>query len=127
MAGLDLTYQFVVDDQLASELRQIANPGAVMLADLVASYLRQVELVRGERRGGLHDPVAVLAVTHPSIVQHALRRVDVELQGTYTRGMTVVDQRAPTAGQPAPNVWHGHTLDHPAALAALLAAVSAHG
>jgi inosine-uridine nucleoside N-ribohydrolase len=127
MAGLDLTHQFVVDDRLADHLREIANPGAVMLADLVASYLDHVETVRGERQGGLHDPCAVLAVTHPQVIQHTLRPVGVELAGTHTRGMTVVDQRPPVPGLPQGNVWHGHTLDQPAALAALLRAVRAHG
>jgi inosine-uridine nucleoside N-ribohydrolase len=127
MAGLDLTHQFVVDDRLADHLREIANPGGLMLADLVVSYLDHVEKVRGERQGGLHDPCAVLAVTHPSLIRHTLRQVDVELAGAHTRGMTVVDQRPPVPGRPPGNVWHGHTLDHPAALAALLAAVRAHG
>lgn len=128
MAGLDLTHQFVVDDALATDLRAIETPGATMLADLVLSYLDQVEKIRDVRRGGLHDPCAVLAVTHPDIVARAKRRVDVELAGTHTRAMTVVDQR-PEQGvdDPDGNVWHGHTLDHPAALDALLRAVRAHG
>jgi inosine-uridine nucleoside N-ribohydrolase len=127
MAGLDLTHQFVLDDRLAVEVRRIANPGATMLADLMVSYLDQVEKARGLRRGGLHDPCAVLAVTHPAVIQHTLRPVDVELAGTHTRGMTVVDQRPPVGGVDGGNVWHGHTLDHPAALAALLEAIEAHG
>jgi inosine-uridine nucleoside N-ribohydrolase len=128
MAGLDLTHQFAVDDDLASSLRAIGTAGAVMLADLVVAYLDQVEAIRGRRRGGFHDPCAVLAVTHPGIVERTLRRVAVELAGTHTRGMTVVDQRRPTGDDdPGGNVWHGHTLDHPAALGALLEAVEAHG
>jgi inosine-uridine nucleoside N-ribohydrolase len=129
MAGLDLTHQFVVDDGLAVELRRIGHPGAVMLADLVVGYLDRVELVaRGRRRGGLHDPCAVMAVTHPELITHVRRRVDVELTGTLTRGMTVIDQRWPIQlDDEDGNVWHGHTLDYPGALTALLAAVSAYG
>ena len=128
MAGLDLTHQFIVDDELSDRLRAIGSAGAIMLADLVLAYLDQIEAIRGRRQGGLHDPCAVLAVTHPEIVGRSLRRVAVELTGTHTRGMTVVDQR-PSAGHDDPdgNVWHGHTLDHSAALAALLEAVEAHG
>ena len=127
MAGLDLTHQFVVDDDLATALRATGSNGGVMLADLVLAYLDQVEAIRGIRQGGFHDPCAVLAVTHPDLVRRTLRRVDVELAGTHTRGMTVVDQRPPPGhDDPDGNVWHGHTLDHPAALAALLDAVRAH-
>ena len=128
MAGLDLTHQFVVDDELEAQLRAVATAGAVMLADLVLAYLDQLEAIRGTRRGGFHDPCAVLAVTHPEIVQRTLRRVEVELAGIHTRAMTVVDQRLPAGvDDPNGNVWHGHTLDRPAALAAVLEAVAAHG
>ena len=128
MAGLDLTRQFTVDDDLAHALRALGNPGGALLADLVVGYLDRVEAVRGARGGGLHDPCAVLAVTHPGLVSHTRRQVGIELTGTLTRGMTVVDQRLPAGiDDPDGNVWHGHTLDHPAALAALLAAVAALG
>ncbi|MGF1598523.1 MAG: nucleoside hydrolase [Acidimicrobiales bacterium] len=128
MAGLDLTHQFVVDDDLADRLRAIASPGAVMLADLVVAYLDRVEAIRGWRRGGLHDPCAVLAVTHPHLFRHRRRRVGVELTGTLTRGMTVVDRRpADDVDDDGGNVHHGQRLDHPGALAALLEAVAAHG
>ncbi len=128
MAGLDLTPQFIVDDELSSKLRALATDGALMLADLVSAYLDQLEAIRGVRRGGFHDPCAVLAVTHPEIVDRTRRRVEVELAGTHTRAMTVVDQRPPPGvDDPAGNVWHGHTLDHRAALSALLEAVAAHG
>lgn len=129
MAGLDLTHQFVVDDELTEQLRSIANPGAHMLADLTRSYLDQVASIRGLRLGGLHDPCAVLALTHPELIEHTMRPVTVELDGSLTRGMTIVDQRPGAArgdgGQG--NVWHGHTLDHQGAVTALVEAVGAHG
>ena len=84
--------------------------------------------MRGIRGGGLHDPCAVLAVTQSGLVSLTRRQVGVELAGTLTRGMTVVDQRLPVGvDDPDGNVWHGHTLDHPAALAALLDAVAGRG
>lgn len=126
MAGLDLTRQFVVDDGLAADLRAIGSDGAVVLSDLVVAYLDQTEQIRGTRIGGLHDPCAVLAVTHPEVIRSEARRVDVELTGTHTRGMTVVDQRPPTPGEDPSgrNVLHGHTLDHERARQLVLAAVA---
>jgi inosine-uridine nucleoside N-ribohydrolase len=134
MAGLDLTMQFPVDDALEADLRALGGTGARVLADLIQSYLDQAEHRTGQRRGGLHDPCAVLAVTHPEVITSQLRRVDVELDGRLTRGMTVVDRRpAPAGGReprtddgaPAPNVHHGHTLDRAAARRLVLEAVSA--
>ncbi len=123
MAGLDLTEQFVVDDALAANVRSIGTPGATVIADLMLSYLDNIESIRGERRGGLHDPCAVLAVTHPDLVDHQPRSVAVELNGTLTRGMTVVDRRKrPDAG---PNVAHGHRIDHVTARRLVIEALTA--
>ena len=82
MAGLDLTHQFVVDDDLAAALRAIGNDGSTMLADLMVSYLDQVEAIRGVRRGGLHDPCAVLAVTHPTLIEHTPRTLPWSWRGS---------------------------------------------
>jgi inosine-uridine nucleoside N-ribohydrolase len=133
MAGLDLTAQFPVDDALSADLRGLGGVGARLLADLIDAYLDRAEVLTGARIGGLHDPCAVLAVTHPEVVRSELRRVDVELNGSLTRGMTVVDQRpAPPGGRqgresdeaPPANVHHGHTLDHPVARGLVLDAIA---
>jgi inosine-uridine nucleoside N-ribohydrolase len=52
-----------------------------------------MEGLTGERRAALHDPCSVLAVTHPELFEFVARPVAVELAGTHTRGMTVVDER----------------------------------
>ncbi|MEM7272093.1 MAG: nucleoside hydrolase [Actinomycetota bacterium] len=123
MAGLDLTHQFLVDDDLANDIGVLGGRGARVLADLMGSYLDQIEKVRGLRLGGLHDPCAVLAVTNPEVIGTEARHVDVELTGTITRGMTVVDQRPGRSDRP--NVNHGHTLDHGAARQLILDAIAA--
>lgn len=125
MAGLDLTHQFVVDDALADDIRAVNNPGATVLADLMNSYLDQAEKLGAGRLGGLHDPCAVLAVTHPEVVSSTARHVAVELDGSITRGMTVVDQRRARTGEP--NVFHGHTLDHPKARSLIIEAIAGLG
>lgn len=123
MAGLDLTHQFVVDDPLATDIADTGGPGARILSDLILSYLEHAERRGSPRIGGLHDPCAVLAVTHPEAIEHRERHVAVELTGTHTRGMTVVDQRR--SGAAAPTVGHGHTLDHPLARRLTIAAIEA--
>lgn len=126
MAGLDLTHQFVVDDSLESDVRAVDNAGAVMLADLFANYLDAAEQRNGVRRGGLHDPCAVLAITHPELIASTPRHVAIELNGAVTRGMTVVDQRGEGIGE-TPNVLHGHTLEHESARHVVLESIRARG
>jgi inosine-uridine nucleoside N-ribohydrolase len=127
MSGLDLTNQFVLDDRLVDDLALIGNTGAAVLAGLMTFYLDGVEQRTGVRAGGLHDPCAVLAVARPQLVGRTRRRVDVELTGAHTRGMTVVDRRPARPGDRPGNVDHCHTLDHQGARALLLEAVAAHG
>ncbi len=129
MCGLDLTMQLTVDDQLVSDIRDVAapdggalgNPGAKVIADLFGHYLERIEALAGHRVGGLHDPCAVLAVTHPELFEMVKRPTGVELRGSLTRGMTVVDRRSRVsegdtgipwtdAGQFHP-VWHCVSLD----------------
>ncbi len=113
MAGLDLTQQFVIDDQFATTVRALGSPGAWLLADLVVFLLDRMESFGIGRIAHLHDAVAVLAVTHPHLIEATQRDAVVELAGTHTRGMTLVDLRFPN-GSPAGNVAHGHTLVDPA-------------
>jgi inosine-uridine nucleoside N-ribohydrolase len=51
--------------------------------------------------GPLHDPVAVLALTHPHLFEVVPHHVVVELTGTHTRGMTVADLRGVRRSAPA--------------------------
>lgn len=93
MCGLNLTHQLRTSDVTVSRLRGIGTRRAEFAAQLF-DYLhdRMADLV-GAREAALHDPCAVLAVTHPELIETEPRAVDIELDGTLTRGMTVVDQR----------------------------------
>ena len=123
MAGLDLTQQFPVDDELVVAISALDGVGPRLLAASMSSYLDAIEVARGTRRGGLHDPCAVLAVTHPELISYTKRHVVVELSGAFTRGMTVVDQRENSVGDL--NVEHGHTIEAAQARQVFLAALGA--
>jgi inosine-uridine nucleoside N-ribohydrolase len=56
----------------------------------------------------MHDPTAVLAVTHPELFGLRPRHVAIELTGTHTRGMTVVDERRNSPA--APNARVGYEV-----------------
>lgn len=124
MSGLDLTHQFVVDDSLAADVGAIGTDGAIVISQLMDHYLQVMEALAGRRWGALHDPCAVLALTHPEVIRHAGRHVAVELDGTLTRGMTVVDRRGYTHGLPVNTQWC-HTVDLQAARRAVVSAIAA--
>ncbi|MEM9711304.1 MAG: nucleoside hydrolase [Actinomycetota bacterium] len=121
MAGLDLTEQTAVGDDRRRELEAIDHPAARMAAGLVAEFLDRIEELGAPRLGYLHDPCAVLAVTHPELVTHDHLPVAVETTGTHTRGMTVVDERG--YGDGTPNVHVGRTVDAAALWQLLTAAL----
>ena len=79
----------------------------------------RIAALTGFREAALHDPCAVLAVTHPELIETAPRAVSVEVDGTLTRGMTVVDQRRGLRGDPA-NVNVGYRIDAERALQVVL-------
>lgn len=101
MCGLNLTHQLRTSDATVARLRGIGTHRAEFAAQLF-DYLhdRMADLV-GAREAALHDPCAVLAVTHPELIETEPRAVDIELDGTLTRGMTVVDQRSSRRRDPA--------------------------
>ncbi len=109
MAGLDLTDQAPVDDARRAELAGIDRPAARMAAGLIGEFLDRIEALGAPRIGHLHDPCAVLAVTHPELVTHDHLPVAVETGGAHSRGATVVDQRGYGGG--IANVHVGRTID----------------
>ena len=101
MCGLNLTHQLRTTDAIVSRLRKAANPRAKFAAGLFDYLHTRMEDLIGTREAALHDPCAVLAVTHPQLIETEPRAVDIELEGTLTRGMTVVDQRSTRRQDPA--------------------------
>lgn len=98
MCGLNLTHQLGATDAEAGDFRALGTATGVFVADLLDHYITSYERTYGIRRAAIHDPCAVLAVTHPELFEFERRQVRVELTGTHTRGMTVVDRRQPPPG-----------------------------
>ena len=71
----------------------------------------------------MHDPLAVLALTHPELFATYDARLDIELVGMHTRGMTVVDQRG-FRDMPEANCRVLKTIDADAAFALIVDAAS---
>lgn len=118
MCGLNLTHQFLWGTDDEQLVRSHGGERAAFVADLIHHFATAYNTVYfGMERGGpLHDPCAVLALTHPELLTFIDRHVVVETRGEHTRGMTVVDQRSTTWVKPA-NTRVAETLDAEAARA----------
>lgn len=90
MAGLNVTHRATVFPEDVQRLRALENPVATMCATLIESMMRYHRRF-GSKGCHLHDPVALLAITHPHLFTAEDYYVAVETQGEHTRGATVVD------------------------------------
>lgn len=102
ICGLNLTQQFLTDDAFVAALRDTDKVVTHLVAGLYAHMHDRLEDLTGLRQAALHDPCAVLALTHPSLFEFEELYGDVETEGELTNGMTVFDQRR-TLVKPAPN------------------------
>lgn len=127
MAGLDLTHRFRLGAATVARLRALGSDVGTFAADLLAYFLDTYERASGGVTSApMHDPCAVLAVTQPALFEREALRVDVELRGEHTRGMTLCDQRDLHArGTPNAEVLTG--IDAEGARRHLLEALASYG
>jgi inosine-uridine nucleoside N-ribohydrolase len=127
MADLDLTHQFMIDEEAIARIRTLTSPVAIFVADLLTFFGQAyARTYSGRVEGPLHDPCAVLALSHPQLFETAPRHVAVEIGGHLTRGMTVVDTRGGHRGE-TPNTDVLTRIDFDAALELLLETIASYG
>ena len=94
MSGLDVSHQFQATPERIEAVRALPGRLASVLADLFVffsgTYIDRHHHLLG---APVHDPLAVMALTHPHLFTRSLSHIAVETHGELTRGMTVVDQR----------------------------------
>jgi inosine-uridine nucleoside N-ribohydrolase len=101
MSGLNVTHQVRARDDRVAALRAVDTDAARVVAALLDFYGgRYAERLGDDRGAPLHDPVAVVAVTHPHLLQLETWPVTISRAGP-TRGMTIVDRR-PGASEGTP-------------------------
>jgi purine nucleosidase len=89
MVGLDLTLQAIVDEGIVDRMHQLGRLGVELIAPLATFWTNPLD---DDWDGqALHDVCAVAFVARPDLFTSKAARVDVELVGEFTRGMTVVD------------------------------------
>lgn len=94
MSGLDVTHRLQATPDRIAQVRNLPGRLAAVLADLF-DFFSQVYVSRHDNMhgGAVHDPCAVLALTHPELFTTKDHHVVVETHGELTRGMTLIDQR----------------------------------
>ncbi len=115
MAGLDVTHQLIVDAPRIAEVAGLGGQLATVLADLFRFFASRYVARHDDMAGAaLHDPLAVLALTHAHLFSGTDRHVTIETSGVYTRGMTAIDRRS-LVERSAPNCHVLETVDQQAA------------
>ena len=126
MAGLDVTHQFQVTQLRIAATRALPGLLASTLAGLF-DFFSETYIQRhsdGALEGAaLHDPLAVLAVTHPDLFTYDEHHVAVETTGALTAGMTVIDRRLLTERRD-PNCRVLTSVDADAAFQVILDAIA---
>ena len=110
--GLDVTHRALLDQERLDQLRATGTPWGVHLHRITDHYLNAYARHHGKRVCAMHDALALAIAADPSLVRAAPKvRVDVELHGQHTRGMTVGDFRPRPAGEAAPDANAEVVLD----------------
>lgn len=121
VAGLNLTHQLCAGPNETASLRAQGGTVPEFVAGLFDFYLAGYRERAGLEAAPMHDPCAVLAVTHPELFSFRARHVDVETNGELTRGMTVADERP--GADATPNCEVAYSIDAAAALELIVDAV----
>jgi len=97
IVGLDVTEHARVTETMLRELRDLGSRAGVHLQRISDGYLNIYAGRYGtaERQCPMHDALALGIAVDPTLIDYAPKlKVDVELAGSVTRGMTVADLRS---------------------------------
>lgn len=95
MVGLDVTHQALATDEVVSRIAAIGSPQAAFVGELFGFFREAYRREQGFEHPPVHDPCAVALVIDPTIFTTRRAPIAIELTGTHTLGMTVVDLRCP--------------------------------
>jgi inosine-uridine nucleoside N-ribohydrolase len=93
MVGLNVTRVTGLEQGDIDRLRGSGRKVAGVIADLLEFYLARQREGHGIGIAPMHDVCAVLPYAYPGLIDYAHVRVEIELTGTHTRGMTLCDLR----------------------------------
>ena len=94
MSGLDVTHRFQALPDRIEMVRSLPGRLAAVLSDLLDFFSETYRSRHHHITGAaVHDPCAVMALTHPHLFRREFRHVEIETHGLRTAGMTIIDQR----------------------------------
>lgn len=92
--GVEVTRTVRLTEAMLNEVRDSGTAAGVFLHRITQFYMDVYSKRWGRRECAMHDAIALGVAEDESLILDAPRvRVDVELNGTLTRGMTIVDLR----------------------------------
>ena len=91
MCGLDVTHQALVTSKVFTRLQEIGTPLSETVIGLLKFFAKTYDEVFEMPDPPLHDPVAIALLIDRAVVKSRFVNVQTELNGTLTRGATVVD------------------------------------
>jgi inosine-uridine nucleoside N-ribohydrolase len=94
MVGLNVTRRTGFDQADVQRMKGSQRKVASVIADLMAFYLARQRERYGLDVAPMHDVCAIIPYVDATLLEYADARVDIELTGTHTRGMTICDLRA---------------------------------
>lgn len=94
MFGLNICRQLPLGDPHLAAVRAIGGERALLFADYLDGYI-DIARRRGRPAQSMYDPTPVAWLARAELFELQPGRVEIELAGRFTRGMTVCDLRAP--------------------------------
>lgn len=91
MCGLDVTHQALVTKDIFEKLATMKTDLSETIIGLLKFFAKTYDEVFEMPDPPLHDPVAIALLIDRTVVKSRFVNVQVELNGTLTRGATVVD------------------------------------
>jgi purine nucleosidase len=110
MCGLNLTRQAFFTRKDLAILQEIDNRVAVFCYDLLDYFLESTMKSSNMTGGNLHDVCAAAWVVDETLVKSMDMHVQIELNGKYTRGMTICDHRHLRGTHPEKDLDHDSIL-----------------
>ena len=106
MAGLDVTEKALIFPEDFNRIRAVGNHVSLIVAEWLEFFYKFHRSI-GYPGAPVHDPVAIVALIRPDLLDIRDYYVQIETQGEYCRGATVADKLGVTGKAPNAHVIVG--------------------
>lgn len=92
MSGLNLTVNATLTEENLNEMKAIGNKLSEIAVPMISDYI--------SKDAAIHDPCAILAITHPEMFESEDLYVQIDTREGITRGMSYADYRSKNTNPP---------------------------